>query len=445
MSAMNYPPRALAVFALAALALCADMLMTGWRLDSQRFLTRVDGVNRIPAESEYVRSVYDKQVGTDAAALMKAAEILNRAGLGQQSQLLALYFSYCNVQRFLGESTTCSNLTVRAAVDRAAGLAPSDQWSVDGPLESKLADAFSFSLATESLLRESIAERDWSRLNYEGPGILHYDTPVHGAYLFLAVHNRTPWEITGLRIRLQLHLPLEIRCSTDIPFPFFRPAAFGPRTETLAYCDPRGDVNPENLLTAVREAQHEGTLSVWVEDFMIEDPHVQVVDNGKSPVHRFTVSLAYNLSSLSRQAPGQSVSEQVSREISAISCSRTANCPSKFESTSLALFDFINKNIALPLIPIAVGLLLGVGIGGLFRRSFLVVGILSAVVLACVIGAAVSEFHGINSRGGEKGFALLGMSYLLYMSAIGFMLCVPAMLVGAALMRSLWNPAKPAV
>jgi hypothetical protein len=439
---MNYLPRALALFALAGLFLCADMAMTGWRLDGQRFMTRSIGVTHIPPESAYVQSVYDQQVGTDAEAVMKAAEILNHAGLVEQSRLLQRYFSYCNVQRFLGESSTCGTLTVRAAMDRAAGLSPDAQWSVEKPLESQLAEALSFSLATESLLRTSVADRNWSRLSYEGPGILHYDTQSHGAYLFLAVRNHTPWEITGARIHLQLHLPVEIQCNTNLPFPFFRPTASGPETETLAYCDPRDAVSLENLLAAVREAQHEDHLMVWVEEFTLQDPSVRVVENGSRPAHLFTVSLTGNPSSLSHQAPGQSVGEQVSREISGLSCSQTANCPAAFESASLALFDFLNKNVPLPGIPIIVGLLLGVGIGGLFRRSFLVVGVLFAMVLAGVIGTAAFEFHGINSRGGEKGFALMGMGVLLYGSAIGFVLLVPATLVGAALMKPLWKPAK---
>jgi hypothetical protein len=435
---MKYLRRAIALLALASLVLSADLLMTGSRYAHERQI----GAHRIPPESDYVRSVYDQQVGTDAKALLRAMQILSRAGQVEQSSLLERFFGYCSIKRFLGEDVSCSGLTVRSAVNRAAGLAPSDKWPVDGPLEAKLAEALSFSLASEELLRQSTGALTWKGLSYEGPGILRYESPVHGAHLYLAARNRSAWELLGFRIRLQLRAPLEIKCSSWMPFPFYWPAAFVPQSEALAYCEPPAGFSVEDLVAAVHEARQQDSLSVWVEEFTLKDPNVRVVDNGKSPVHRFTLNLAHNLSVV--QKDRQSIDEQLSRELADVSCSRTATCPSAFESVSVALLDFFNQHIPLPLIPVVIGLLMGVGLGGLFRKAFLLAGILAAVAVACIIGWFTFEFHAINTSGGEKGFALLGMGELLFLSANGWVLWFVAMLVGVLLTTPLWKPARPA-
>jgi hypothetical protein len=110
----------------------------------------------------------------------------------------------------------------------------------------------------------------------------------------------------------------------------------------------------------------------------------------------------------------------------------------------VALLDFFNQHIPLPLIPVVIGLLMGVGLGGLFRKAFLLAGILAAVAVACIIGWFTFEFHAINTSGGEKGFALLGMGELLFLSANGWVLWFVAMLVGVLLATPLWKPARPA-
>src|SRR5689334_11526320 len=155
---MNYAARATGLLALIAIVLLVAMLRTGLTQADHRRTERATGIREIAADSDYVRAVYEQAVGTDNDASMRAEQILSRAGKTQDALLLDRFFSYCSVKRFLNSDRDCAGLTVRAAIARAAGLAPSAKWPMDAELEARLMGALSFSLPEEEELRASTSE-----------------------------------------------------------------------------------------------------------------------------------------------------------------------------------------------------------------------------------------------------------------------------------------------
>ncbi len=428
---------------LSALIGGAHMFVTGsGEADRQRMEQSI-GRTSIPADSSVVRAVYDQPVGTDSAALARAMQILGYADKWDQARLLARFFSYCGVQRLLGEGDACSRETVRTAVGKVTGLSPNTQWPVESELETKLTQALSVSLADEEVMRRSTSELQWRRLSYDSPGILRYDSPTNGAYIFIAARNNSAWEITGFSTRVRLQLAgaatFELKCRSWVPFPFSWPEPLGPGKAAVGYCERPDTIKLDDLLAAVHDAQR-SPLSVWVEEFAVKDPLVRVIDLGAAPTHSYAVRLVGDLPAPSRSAGAPSPSMQVARELATVDCSQTGTCPSAYQKASLSVFNFLQHN--LPLIPAIVGLLLGIGVGAMFRRSLLTGGLLSAAMLACIIGGLAYLFHRIDSGGGEKGFALMGMVGLTQVAAIGFVIWLPALFAGVLLARFLWARAE---
>lgn len=419
------------------------MLVTGSKEADRQRMEQSIGRTNVPADSSFVRAVYEQPVGTDSAALARAMQVLDYAGKWDQARLLGKFFSYCGVQRFLGEGDACTRETVRTAVGKVTGLASNTQWPVESELEPKLNQALSISLADQEVMRRSTSELQWGRLSYDSPGILRYDSPANGAYLFIAARNNSAWEITSFSARVRLQLAgaatLELKCRSWIPFPFFWPGPLGPGEAAIGYCERPDTIELDDLLAAVHDAQR-GPLSVWVEEFAVKDPLVRVVDLGAAPTHSYAVRLAGDLLTPSRNAGAPSPPMQVARELATADCSQTGTCPSAYQRASLSVFDFLQRNP--PLIPAIVGLLLGIGVGAMFRRSLLTGGLLSAGMLACIIGGLAYLFHRIDSGGGEKGFALMGMIGLTQVAAVGFVIWLPALFAGVLLARFLWARAE---
>ncbi|MGH8141395.1 MAG: hypothetical protein ACREU2_02565 [Steroidobacteraceae bacterium] len=447
---MKYLPRVIAVIALAALVFWPSIYTTGSRAararPMSRPMSRALGVTGVPADSDYIRSVYARAVGTDADAVLREALMLSLAGQRQQSKLLERFFAYCSVQRFIGENAACTNQTVRAAVDRAPGLSPGDKWPIGGELESKLAEALTFSLANEPLLRRSTDQTTWSTLTYEGPGLLGYNRQVKGAYVLLAVRNQSSWEMVNLVVRLRLpsshSAPIALECSTwAVPFPFSSPRVLRPQSEAIVYCDPPRNIALGDLLAAVKAAQQQPSLAIQIEEFTLEEPLVTVADDG-APLHQFTAHVVRNVSFMVQNGNRpRTEAEVIDRELAGVTCSQLSTCPSLFQSASLALFGLFAK-VPLVALPIIVGLLMGLCVGGFFRRTLLFGGIAVALVLVCTIGGYFYALHQIFVSKGEHGFALLGMVKLAQLGVIAFVLWLPALFIGVQITKPLWALAE---
>lgn len=436
---MKYLPRAIALIALTALIVAPDVYTTGLRQGGMRPMPRDIWHTGLPADSDYIRALYARPMGTDVEAVLGEGLLLSKAGQRQQAELLQKYFAYCGVLRFIGEDAGCSGQTVRSAVDKASklSLSPWDQWPIGNDLESKLTDAVSLSLANEQILRQSTDQTTWSTLTYEGPGILGYDGQVKGAYVLLAAHNRSAWGIENLVVRLELPIPLE--CSSwVVPFPFFSPRVLQPHSDAILYCALPRSAPLDDLLVAVEALQHQGSLPIHVEEFTLKDPPVVVADSGNAPFPRFTAHLVRDLPIVGYAGTRpQSVGAVIDHELAGVTCSQLATCPSLFESASVALFHFFGNAPAL--LPIIVGLLMGLCIGGFSRRTLVFGSVVVALVLLCTVGGFAYLFHQISmSKDPEtQGFGMLGMVKLTGLSGVVFLLWFPAMLVGIQITKPL--------
>ena len=114
-------------------------------------------------------------------------------------------------------------------------------------------------------------------------------------------------------------------------------------------------------------------MSVRIEELEISNPSIRIARN-RDDAQRFTVE---GTEGPYLGDPGEDVRQQVQREIAALDCTETRTCPSVTGAIPVVLFEFLNKEYWS--LPIVVGLLLGAGIGGLFRNPRWIAGVLVAV------------------------------------------------------------------
>jgi hypothetical protein len=432
--------RLVPLLALISLVCGGAMLSKGSILANQRLMMKASGRRSVPAESDYVRGVYDRPLSNDVETIGRAMQALDFARQFDQSKLLERFFGYCNVQRFLGDDLACTRETVRSAIDKAARLAPNAQWAVDAQLAPQLASALSLSLATEPVIRASTDSYGfWEYHSYDGPGLLRYENPAHGAFVIIAARNDSAWEVTGFKGRLTLSppgaMPIALECDW-LPFPFRWPGPLTPGTEAIRLCKERSTVKVDELLAAVHQARQDGSLSIRLEGFSLENPYVRVVDDDEGPQHLFTVHAEGNFSGwFGPHGLTPSISDQVARELAQLRCDKIASCPSTTEVASLALYDFFDQHHVW--LPLLIGLLMGITIGGL-RRSLAVGGILSGTLLLGAVGGLGYFFYLVSKSHGEgAGFAAMGLVGLTIIGANAFILWVPSLFVGIWLMKSL--------
>lgn len=391
---MDLPRKIIALAAWAALALAVGMLVNGARLATRQSIAREAGPGRLPAQSEFIRRIYAQPVGNDADSIDRATRVLDLAGQHDLAMRLTDFFAYCNIERLRGQDDACTRESVRSAVDRNDVPASDAEWPVDGNLASDLEHALSFSLATEQQMRDGIQSPGfWEYHRYDGPGVLTYDNPTHGALIFLAVRNRSRWEVARFKARLELQGdnagPMELRCDQN-PFPFFWLHPFTPGTEVLRVCRAPDSVKLPDLLAAVRRLQHSDSLPIRLDEFELKQPYVRVSieDDGTThpitlhPVRDFTAEFIPNTGTAASRLP---------QELSNVSCQELATCLPAGEAASLALYNFFQRNTLA--LPVLAGVLMGIGIGGLIRRSLRTGGIIVGVVVVGAIAIIAVSFQ----------------------------------------------------
>lgn len=434
------PARLVGALACAILAFGTVIFIAGASADEgQRNAERVS-INKLSSSSAYVRAVYGRQIDNDAGAIATAQEILNLAGQAQESRQLEAFSRYCTVRQFLGDGRACAGQTVGSALRYANTLPGSPLMPVDAALEPKLSESLSFSLAGEAAMRQATTELTWKGLRYEGAGLLRYDQPRAGAYVFVSGRNNSSWDLEGFEARLILHgadsrAALELRCNSAPRYPFDRVQQIAPGMEGIAYCEIPYNIELEALATAIHSAQQRDELmSMQVEALEIRNPPVHI-ERDRNDTQRFTVE-ATGDAYLGQRAVN--ARQQVQHEIAVFDCRDTETCPSASSAGSTAFFELLYEEYWL--LPTAVGLLLGIAIGGLFRNPFLFVGILVAGVLAATIAGLAWVFYvAIDAKGEAAGFAGLGFAKLLPFAMGGVTLWAVAFCVGVVVVRPLWG------
>jgi hypothetical protein len=434
------PARLVGALAFAILAFGTVMFIAGADADEGRRDSERISVSRLSSSSAYVRGVYSQQIGNDEVAIARAQEILNLAGQAQESRQLETFSRYCNVRQFLGDERACTGQTVGSAISYANTLPDSLATPVDGALEPKLSQSLSFSLASEAAMRQGTDELTWKGLRYEGAGFLRSDQPRDGAYVLVSGRNNSPWDLKGFEARLILRgadsrATLELRCNSAPRYPFGRLQQLTPGMEGIAYCEIPYNTELEPLVAAIHGAQQRGELmSIQVEALEIRNPPVRI-ERDRNDTRRFTVE-ATGDTDLGQSAVN--AQQQVQHEIAVLDCGDTETCPSVSSASPIAFFEFLYEEYWL--LPIAVGLLLGIGIGGLFRNPFRAVGILVAGVLAVTIAGLSWLFYAvIHAKGEAAGFAVLGFAKLFPLAMGGAILWVVAFCAGVVIVRPLWR------
>jgi hypothetical protein len=420
---MERVPRLVGLAAWAMLVLGAGMYVTGSHLAAQRFMTQVAGPTSLSAQSDYVSQVYAQRLGNDAEMIARATQILDLAAQREQSKRLRRFFAYCNVQRLLGQDDACTRETVRSAVDKAERLATDAQWPVDNELGSSLNQALSFSLATERQMRDGIdAPGFWQYHQYDRPGVLSYDNAKH-AFILLAAKNQARWEIARFRASLTLpaNPPIELKCDWN-PFPFQWRHPLTPSAEVIRVCQQPEGLKLSDLLPAVRQAQL-ASLPVQLEEFELKSPYVRVTVTDEGNLRRFTLHPVANFTTeFAPDSVPRAVSSDVQRELKQASCAKTSSCPSEGQSTSLAFYNFFQKNYIL--LPFLVGVLMGIGI-------------VATVFSSCTIGGIAFAFQAASSLapGESRAWAEWGTLGIAVMAIGALLLWIPGLFLGLLLTK----------
>jgi hypothetical protein len=433
---MERVPRLMGLAAWAILVLGAGMYVTGSHLAAQRFMTRVAGPTSLPAHSDYVSQAYGQRLGNDAEMIARATEILDLAAQREQSKRLRRFFAHCNVQRLLGEDDACTRETVRSAVEKAEGLATDEQWPVDNELASSLNQALSFSLATERQMRDNIdISGFWQYHQYDTPGVLTYDSGKH-AFILLAVRNQARWEIARFRawLTLSANPPIELKCDWN-PFPFQWPHPLIPGTEVIRLCQQPERLRLSALLPAVGQAQLDSP-SVRLEEFELKSPYVRVTVTAEGDLRRFTLHpVASFTTEFAPDIVSRAVQSDVQRELKQVSCATISSCPSQGQSMSLAFYEFFQQNYVL--LPFLAGVLMGIGIGGLFTRSLLTAGLVATALSICTIAGIALAFQAAGSRapGESRAWAEWGTLGIAVVAIGALLLWIPGLFLGLLLTK----------
>jgi len=272
--------------------------------------------------------------------------------------------------------------------------------------------------------------------------VLHYDRPAEGIYLFVAARNRSNWTIRTVEGVLTLRLPdgasIELQCSSHNPNPFFW-RAMQPGGETTAACK-RPDNVPIQILAAAMQSIPAETPGVRLTGLEISKPYAAIVDHGASASPRFTLAPA--------SIPDYEDRDQINanefallKRLREADCHELGNCPPTYQAVAMSVSNpFYYQPL---LIPPVIGVLLGMIVGGLVRRSWGCGGAIAGLLILVAVGGIALFFQSLPSAGEGRGFGLMAGGALTLGTGIAFLLGLPTFFVTIALMRGLRSLLEP--
>jgi len=307
-------------------------------------------------------------------------------------------------------------------------LSPDPPNALSWPLnDTNIARALTFFLPDEQLLREQTDRAAWNQLHYDGPGIARYEGQYPGAFIFIAVHNESPWEIAGFRVRVTVQLAAkgaaELDCDSQIFNPYPGLTVLPPSQTSISHCRLPPNVPINDLVSAI----HAAPLSAQLRELVLVAPNVTIVYAGDTASPRFRVDPNYG-----------SIPQPEPESAPAASAAADDSGPAADEGgPSRALYKFFNANA--PLLPILIGFLLGLGIGGLARRPSRPGAVSGGVVLLGLLGFLVWCLITVQ---GHDSPELRGNGYMLLIAftvygVVGYALFLGGLALGVAGMSAL--------
>ena len=437
--------RIIGLCALVALCVGTSLFITGFNEESRRAMER-QNPRSIPSDSPFVRSTLARPLADDYPGVTNVVEILRLAGHDDDVTALQAFVDDCNVRRLLGSDDACRQETIATAIDKSAVLRnPAPPVPASPDLEARLADAVSFFVPDEKALRANVDDYNGRLVRYEGPGVVRYDTRTEETYLFIAARNRSDWTIRTVAGVLTLRLPggssIELECSSHNPNPFSW-RAMRPGGETTAACKRPDNVPLPDLVAAMQGIPPEAP-SVRVTRLEISNPYVAVVDRGASANPRFTLAAA--------SIPAFEDNDQINadafalyKRIREMDCHEFGNCPATYKALAISVADPFSRQPLL--LPPVIGVLLGMIVGGLVRRSWGCGGAVAGLLVLLAVGGLALLYQQLASGSGEsRGYGLMAFGALSFGAGVAFLVGLPAFFLTIALMRGLRSWLEPAV
>jgi hypothetical protein len=439
---MRILPRVLAILAIIVLLVGVPELVTGLRESAEQDTTVRTGLRKIPRDSEFVRSLMAEPLQDDLSGVNRVYWLLYAAGRGDEAQALQEFVGACNVLRLSGHDDACRSEKIAAAIAKGRAL-PGHSAAQPVPVQiaSVLEHALTFDLPEPDELSASTDEATWKKLSYESPGIVH--DRMSGTLLFIAARNESPWRIGEFQAVLSLRLSdashVELKCSTRNPWPFYSlPAGSGERT--IAHCARPENVSIAALRDAWRGMHDSSSLDIrWVQ-LDLQNPYVRVQRRGVGSEASFEIVPVANLLHELRDRAMDEEEARLPHQLAVLDCARLDNCPRASLAAAMAVAQPFNAHPFL--LPVSVAVLLGVAIGGLFRRPLSAGAVVAGLLIAGAALALGWAFQSVGPRGSDRGFELLGILALTYEAIVAFTLGLPVFFLTIACMR--WLHARAA-
>ena len=403
---MNLMLRLLAILAILVLLVAVPNLMSGLGEAAKQDTRARVGVREIPRDSELVRSLMAEPLPDALGGVNRVYWLLYAAGRSDEAQALQTFVGACNVLRLVAHDDACRRETVATAVLKGRGM-PSRTKAEPVPTEiaSNLERALTFGLPEREDFRAITDETSWQTLTYERSGIVH--SRMAATYFFIAARNTSPWQLGEVQALVSLRLAdgshVELKCSTRNPFPFSSPPVQSGKL-AVAHCAPPEGASIDALSEAWRGVSDASCNGIhWVQ-LDQQNPYVRVQRRGAGPESSLEIVPIVNLLHELRDRAMGEEEARLGHELGVLDCAKINTCPPASLAAAVAFSRPFSANPLL--LPVSAALLLGIAVGGLFRRP-LRAGVVVAGVL--VAGAALTlawAGHAVGPHGSDRGLAL---------------------------------------
>jgi hypothetical protein len=431
--------------AIAFIAL-AVLLSVGARLDREVHPPAGREVGRLPADSNYLRSLLRQRADDAGIVTLKAVEALDLAGKSKEAGTLAGFYGQCNLARFLGDDAACRKVTIDTALRER--VAPSADVPAPEQLRAKLANVLaSASTDLDNVRRfvEQPEELATDAFRDLGSGIW---TAKRGdsVELYVAVKNVSEWVLTDFEMGIALlRNPARLRPGASPDFYVYcdrgiestaEPPPLAPGETAVMYCSSYRDENISEMLDGVARTQASGTQFIRLEWFALQNPFVKITDERAD-----RDGPAFVASALDRRALSSAVQarRELQKDLHALDCKTTGTCASALLTPALALFALVASNPWL--LAVAAGLLMGLAVGGLTLAGSS--GRFAALGFFGIVAGAAYVF--CEPKGGANtfsGFSLLALEANASYAIIGLVIWLPCYLLGMRLMKSARDGAR---
>jgi len=172
----------------------------------------------------------------------------------------------------------------------------------------------------------------------------------------------------------------------------------------------------------------------------LRNPYVRVQRRGVGADASLEIVPIVNLLHELRDVAMGDEEQRLPHQLAALDCAKLGNCPPASLAAAMAFSRPFSADPVL--LPVSVAVLLGVAIGGLFRRPLSAGAVVAGLLIA---GAALTVYWAVQSvgpRDSERGFALMGIVALTYGAIVAFAQGLPVFFLTITCIR--WIRARAA-